>query len=493
MSGPDLAALTARERDAVLAAAEGADTHAIAEQLFVSPRTVEHHLSAAYRKLGVKSRSALVALLRDRPGEELPTTRYALSGDAHIAYQVVGEGPRDLVLIPGFISNVETAWTWPAHARFLRRLATGRRLIVFDKRGTGLSDPVPDPSRLSFEQRMDEVRSVMDAAESRRATLFGFSEGAALSMLFAATYPSRTNGLILYGALISGSIDPEMSGTAGVFADPAGAWEIMRTAWGTGQFLAPFGPSASQFASEIPHIARFERHGASPAAAYAVIRMAGTIEVRGLCPTVSAPSLVLHRKDDLLVPVANSRYLADHLPSARYVELEGRDHPPWLGDNELILSEVDHFLAVDHATGPGVTRLLKTLVMVDRSLSPSLLSIVERFHGRPATSPFGVVYTFEGPVRAVECALALAERDPLLRLAVHAGELEVSPVGVDGAAVKVAAAVMASAPRAEVRVTGVVKDLVMGADLCLVPAGTQHFPGSADVTVHVAILGGPPT
>jgi pimeloyl-ACP methyl ester carboxylesterase/DNA-binding CsgD family transcriptional regulator len=242
VAAANLGGLTARERDVVLAAAHGADTRAIAEQLFLSPRTIEHHLSAAYRKLGVSNRAALVALLRNSESDQTPVTRYAVSGDSHIAYQVLGDGPRDLILIPGFVSNVETAWTWPAHARFLRKLAAGRRLIVFDKRGTGLSDPVADPSCLTLEQRMDEVRAVMDAADAHRAALFGFSEGAALGMLFAASYPSRTNGLILYGGLISPALDTAANAVVNVFADPAAAWETIREVWGTGQFMAPFLP-----------------------------------------------------------------------------------------------------------------------------------------------------------------------------------------------------------------------------------------------------------
>lgn len=301
-AGEDLAELTARAREVVLVAADGADTRAIAERLFLSPRTVEHHLSAAYRKLGVPNRAALVALLRDRPPDQIPLTRYAVSGDTHIAYQVLGDGPRDLIFIPGFISNVETAWTWPPHARFLRRLATSRRLIVFDKRGTGLSDPITDPASLTLEQRMDDVRAVMDAAGSHRAALLGFSEGAALSMLFAASYPSRTNGLILYGSLISPVLDSAANGVANVFADPAAAWEIMRQVWGSGQFLAPFAPTVASTQNGMAYAARMERHGASPAAAYAIIRMAAAIEVRGLCPAVHAPCLVLHRRDDVQIP-----------------------------------------------------------------------------------------------------------------------------------------------------------------------------------------------
>ena len=309
----------------------------------------------------------------------------------------------------------------------------------------------------------------MDAAGSRRATLFGFSEGAPLSMLFAATYPSRTNGLILYGALISAALDPEANGTVGVFADPAAAWEIMRNVWGTGQFLAPFGPSASSIPSEMPHVARFERHGASPAAAYAIIRMASAIETRGLCPAVHAPCLVMHRRDDLLVPVANSRYLATHLPDARYIELPGRDHPPWIGDNERILREAAGFIAADHPPAPGESRLLRALLATDHPLNPSLLAIIERLRGGPAPFGEGTIYLFDGVLRAVRCGLALAEADPCLRFAVHAGELRLDRAGAGGAAVGVAAAALLAAAPGQVVVTGVVKDLALGADLDLAP------------------------
>lgn len=482
----DLRALTTREREVVLAAAEGAPIRVIAQRLVLSPRTVEHHLSAAYHKLGVTNRASLVALLRHPAEQFLPATAYALSGDAHIAYQVVGDGRSDVVLIPGFISNVETAWTWPAHADFLRRLSAGRRLIVFDKRGTGLSDPVDDPSRLTFEQRMDEVRAVMDAAGSRRATLFGFSEGAALSMLFAATYPSRTNGLILYGALISSRIGPKASGIADVFADPALAWEIIRKQWGTGGFLAAFGPSAAGVESEMAHVARFERHGASPAAAYAIIRMAGSIEVRGLCPAVHAPSLILHRSKDTLVPVANGRYLANHLPDARYVELEGADHPPWLGENQQLLDEVDRFLAVDHPAGTGGALRLQALLLADRPLKPALLSVLQQFGGRPASSVHGVVYTFSGVVRAVECGLALTTLDSSLRVAIHAGELHVNAAGIAGSALHVIAAVLAASPAGLVSITSVVKDLALGAALNLASGPMLVLPSGEQMTLFRA-------
>jgi pimeloyl-ACP methyl ester carboxylesterase/DNA-binding CsgD family transcriptional regulator len=486
MAAEDLGELTARERDVVLAAADGAGTRAIAERLFLSPRTVEHHLSAAYRKLGVPNRAALVALLRESPPEQTPVTCYAVSGDAYIAYQVLGDGPRDLVLIPGFVSNVETAWTWPAHARFLRRLATARRLIVFDKRGTGLSDPVADPSCLTLEQRMDEVRAVMDAAGSRRAALFGFSEGAALSMLFAATYPSRTNGLILYGGLISPALDAAANAVVNVFADPAAAWEILRQVWGTGQFLAPFAPTATSTESGMAYVARFERHGASPAAAYAIIRMAASIEVRGLCPAVHAPSLVLHRRDDVLVPPANSRYLAEHLPDARYVELQGVDHPPWVGDSERFFAEVDRFLSSDHPALSGPARLLQALLVADRALDMSLLGTIERFRGRAATSRSGTIYTFDGAVRAAECALALTDQQPALRLTVHAGELEIRAGSLSGPAVDIAAAAVCESPAGQVTVTSVVKDLALGSSLDLTAGPTVRLRGGEQLRLFLA-------
>jgi pimeloyl-ACP methyl ester carboxylesterase/DNA-binding CsgD family transcriptional regulator len=486
----DLDGLTARERDVVLAAAEGADTRAIAGRLVLSPRTVEHHLSAAYRKLGVSNRAALVAMLRDSTPEQVPDTRYAISGDTHIAYQVIGDGPHDLILIPGFVSNVETAWTWPAQARFLRRLAADRRLIMFDKRGTGLSDPVADPSGLSLEQRMDEVRAVMDAVGAHRAALFGFSEGVALAMLFAASYPSRTNGLVLYGGLISPTLDTSANAVVNVFADPAAAWETMREVWGSGQFMAPFLPTASSTESGMAHAARFERHGASPAAAYAIIRMAAAIEVRGLCPAVRAPSLVLHRRDDLLVPPANSRYLAEHLPDARYVELDGVDHPPWLGDNERFFDEVNRFLSADHAAPSGPPSLLAALLAADRDLDASLAATIERFGGQPSPSLGGVIYTFDGAVRAVECALALMVQQPDLRLAVHAGELEFTAGRISGRAADIVARTVSESPAGQVTVTSVVKDLALGSRLDLTKGPTMRLPGGEQLQLFQAQLPG---
>ncbi len=469
----DLEKLTPREREVVDAAMRGGSVQSLAEALLVSPRTIEHHLSAAYRKVGVRNRTELLARVAVQPEPlRAPATHYARSGDAHLAYQVIGDGDRDIVLIPGFVSNVENGWTWPALGSFLRRLSGGRRLIFFDKRGTGLSDPVADPARLTLEERTDEVRAVMDAAGSWRATLFGFSEGAAMSMLFAATYPARTDGLILYGPLISGSLDPESLGTAGVFDDPDAAWKLMQGVWGTGQFLAPFGPSATEDPDGIDHVARFERHGASPAAAYAIILMAASIEVRALCPAVRASTLVLHRREDALVPVSNSRYLADHLPAARYVELDGLDHPPWLGESDRLHAEVDRFMATSRRPVAPAGGVLLTLVAADVPLDGPALKTVERFRGRPAPSNAGTLYTFDGPVRAAQCALALSR--PERTVAVHAGEVRHTPRGLEGTAIDVVDALLAAAPAGTVVTSATLRELALGSSLDFTPSGTAE-------------------
>ena len=336
---------------------------------------------------------------------------------------------------------------------------------------------------------MDEVRAVMDAAGAHRAALFGFSEGVALGMLFAASYPSRTNGLILYGGLISPVLDTAANAVVNVFADPAAAWETMRRVWGTGQFMAPFVPAAASTESEMAHVARFERHGASPAAAYAIIRMAASIEVRGLCPAVHAPSLVMHRRDDILVPPANSRYLAEHLPDVRYVELDGADHPLWVGENERFFDELNRFLSTDHPALSGPPSLLAVLLAADHALDESRLGVIERFRGRPAPGRGGLIYTFDGAVRAVECALALREQQPTLRLTVHAGELRFTAGSVSGPAADIVAKAVNESPAGQVTVTRVVKDLAVGSRLDLTAGPMVCLPGGEQLQLFLA---GPP-
>lgn len=480
MTKVDFGLLTPRERQVVQVAAEGASTATIAERLFLSPRTVEHHLSSAYRKLGVSSRAALVAMVGPMDGETPPETRYANNGGTHLAFQVIGDGPRDLLYIPGFVSNVETCWTWPSQAAFLRRMARGRRLIIFDKRGTGLSDPLAGEDGLTLEQRMEDARAVLDAAGSRRATLFGFSEGAAMAMLFAATYPSRTNGLVLYGSLLSPDLNPREN----VFSDPAAAWELMSRIWGTGDFLSRFAPTIADDAVERAHVARFERHGASPSSAFAIFRLASEIEMRAFCPIVHAPTLVLHRLDDPLTPLANSDYLGENLPNAHYVKLPGIDHPPWIGDNDLFFQELDRFTANEHPSPASSSRLLQAVLLMDAPASPEALSTLERFRGRPAAGGSGCLYTFDGAVRAVQCGTALSRRLPGVRIVVNAGEVQIKASGVKGIAVDVAMSALGEAAPGKVVATSAVKELTVGAGIAFTPLG----PSMATMAGHVQLF-----
>jgi hypothetical protein len=236
----------------------------------------------------------------------------------------------------------------------------------------------------------------------------------------------------------------------------------------------------------MAHIARFERHGASPAAAYAIIRMGAAIEVRGLCPAVHAPSLVLHRRDDVLVPPANSRYLAEHLPDARYVELEGVDHPPWLGENERFFDEVNRFLNADHPAPSSPPRLLAALLAADHTPDASLLGTIERFRGRPTPRRGDIIYTFDGAVRAVECALALMDQQPALRLTVHAGELEFTAGSISGPATETVVRAVNESPVGQVTVTRVVKDITVGSRLDLTAGPTVHLPSGEQLQLFLA-------
>ena len=266
----------------------------------------------------------------------LPDTRYARSGDLRIAYQVIGEGPLDLVFVPGFISNIDLAWDDPLLAGFLRRLAGFSRLIMFDKRGTGLSDRIGDLP--SLEVRMDDVRAVMDAAGSQRAALFGISEGGAMAMLFAATYPERTQALALFGTYAH-------YGTWVVPPDKLeAALARMDSLWGTGEMVSVFGPSRADDPQFKAWWARFERLGGSPSAAVHLTRMNSEIDIRPILSSIRVPTLILHRPGDARVNPEAARYLAQHIPGAKYVEVPGQDHLLWCGDVNCIADEIEEFL-----------------------------------------------------------------------------------------------------------------------------------------------------
>ena len=424
----------------------------------------------------------------------VPETRYARNGELRIAYQVVGEGPIDLVFVPGFISNVEMAWEDPVFAGFLKRLTAFSRLILFDKRGTGLSDRVGDLP--SLEVRMDDVRAVMDAAGSERAALFGISEGGAMAMLFAATYPQRTRALALFGTYAH-------YGTWVVPPDklPA-ALARMDELWGTGQMVSVFGPSRASDPQFKAWWARFERLGGSPTAAVHLTRMNSEIDVRPILPSIRVPTLVVHRAADARVNVESGRYLARHIPAAKYVEVPGEDHLLWCGDVNRVADEIEVFLTGSRAeTEPD--RVLATILftdIVDSTKRASELGDqawgalllrhneivrreIARFRGREVKSTGdGFLATFDGPARAVRCGDAIAEAVRSLnldvRIGVHTGEIEIRPDDdIGGIAVHLASRVMALAAAGEVLVTGTVRDLVAGSNLSFADRGTQTLKG----------------
>ena len=429
----------------------------------------------------------------------LPDTRYARSGDLRIAYQVIGQGPIDLVFVPGFISNIDLVWDDPAFAAFLTRLSSLSRLILFDKRGTGLSDGIGDLP--SLEVRMDDVRAVMEAAGSERAALFGISEGGAMAMLFAATYPERTHALILYGTYAH-------YGTWVVPPDKLDAvLARMDALWGTGEMVSAFAPSRAT----DPHFkawwARFERLGGSPSAAVHLTRMNSEIDVRPILSSIRVPTLIMHRQGDARVNPEASRYLSQHISGAKYVEVPGEDHLLWCGDANRIADEIEEFLTGSRPE-TEVDRVLATVLFTDIVGSTQRASVlgdqawgtllerhnalvrreIARFRGREVkTMGDGFLATFDGPARAVHCGEGIVEAVKALGLAVrvgvHTGEIEMRPGDdIGGIAVNIASRVMALASAGEVLVTSTVRDLVAGSSLTFTDRGHYALKGLPEET-----------
>jgi pimeloyl-ACP methyl ester carboxylesterase/class 3 adenylate cyclase len=425
-------------------------------------------------------------------------TSYARSGDAHIAYQVFGEGDLDLVFIPGFVSNIEHYWEMPGVPGLLERLASFARVVIFDKRGTGLSDPVAEPPPL--EQRMDDMQAVMDAAGVESAALFGISEGGPASVLFAATYPERTSSLVLYGSTPRFRTDDDISWGATdqqievVLAD-------VSSRWGEGALLEAFAPSAAGDPQMDEVWGRFQRAGASPAMARAVMAALFEIDVRDILSTIRVPTLILHRTGDLIAPVEGARLMADEIPGARLVEFEGDDHVPFTGDFGPVLDEMEEFLTGTRQVRP-LDRVLATVMFTDivdstrraaeagdrnwRELIGRHDELtrrqLDRFRGREVkTLGDGFLATFDGPARAIECACAIRDGvSPIgldVRAGLHTGECELAGDDVRGMAVNIGARVGALADANEVLVSSTVKDLVVGADLEFADRGEHDLKG----------------
>jgi class 3 adenylate cyclase len=415
---------------------------------------------------------------------------------------VFGQGALDVVLVPGYITHVELVWEHEPAARFLERLGSFARVIVFDRRGSGLSDPVSEAPTL--EQRMDDVRAVMDAAGSDRAALIGISEGVPMSILFAATYPSRVHALVCSGGMARSTYADDYPWAVPEAALIESASELILPTWGDGSLIDVVAPSQADNAEVRAFFARMQRATASPGMMTALAQMFLDLDVRDVVPSVHIPTLVLHRVHDRLVNVRNGRWLAEHLPNARLVELEGDDHVPWYQGTDEWLGEVQEFLTGARAL-PAVERVLATVLftdIVDSTLTAEQLGdrtwrevlerhqravrdALARFDGREVKSTGdGFLATFDGPARAIQCARAILEAsNPLgirVRAGLHTGECEVMGDDIGGIAVHIAARVSALAGPGDVLVSRTVKDLVAGSGIKFSDRGVHALKGISE-------------
>ena len=435
---------------------------------------------------------------------DIPETRYARSGDVSIAYQVLGDGPYDLVRIPPFVSHVELAWQIPSLAAFNRQLASFSRLITFDKRGTGMSDRVSGAP--SLEVRMDDVRAVMDAAGSKSAAILGVSEGGPMSALFAATFPDRVWSLVLDGAAPRSLWAPDYAWGPTEDESLRRADERARE-WGSVEGVAAIAervaPSAS--AEDRAAFARMCRQGVSPGAAAALMRMNMLIDVRHVLPAIHVPTLVVNRVDDSEVNVRGSRYFVEHISGARQLELPGSDHVEFVGDCEPFMRELERFLAdawEARSVGDEPDRVLATVLFTDivdstakavelgdarwRELVVAHHGLVRRqllrFRGTEIdTAGDGFFASFDGPARAIRCACAISEGVRELgieiRAGLHTGECEWIDQKVGGIAVNIGARVASEAGAGEVLVSSTVKDLVAGSGIQFAERGVAELKG----------------
>jgi len=439
----------------------------------------------------------------------MPVTKYAKSGDVSIAYQVLGNGSLDLIYVMGWVSNIEYFWQEPSMNRFLRRLSSFSRLILFDKRGTGLSDKMANLPTL--EQRMDDVRAVMDAVGSKKAALLGVSEGGPMSALFAATYPERTKALIMYGSYAKRvwSADYPWAPTP---EQRQVVFDAIKNGWGGVVDLNTLAPGAMNDERFKQWWAAYLRHSASPADALALAKMNTMIDIRHILPAIHVPTLILHRTGDLDIAVEGSRYMVQQIPNAKLVELAGDDHLPWVGDAEKLLNEIEIFLTGElHASESD--RILATCLFTDivgsteaaqslgderwKNLLQSHNEVVRNqlihYKGREIkTTGDGFLATFDGPARALRCACAI--RDELrhlgieIRAGLHTGECEIIEDDISGIAVHIAARIMSKAMPGEVLCSSTVKDLVAGSGIQFEKKGLfslKGIPGEWEISAIV--------
>jgi len=431
----------------------------------------------------------------------VPVTRYAKSGEVNIAYQVVGEGPSDLVYVPGWVTNVEVMWEEPGLARFLRRLASFSRLITFDKRGVGLSDPVPIGELPTLETRVEDLVAVMDAANSERAIHFGHSEGGSTAIANAARHPERVDRLILFGAYAK-RVWSEDYPWAPTLEEREAESAAFEKSWDDPVRIAEFyAPSRAEDAAFVEWIGRWLRLSASPRAAAALNDASSQIDVTGMLGDIRAPTLLLYRREDRDVKIEEGRYVASRIPDSRFVELHGADHYFYAGDTEPILREIEEFVT-GHRASANPERVLATVLFTDivrstdtaaslgdqkwRDLVERHNNVVRlelvRWRGNEVnTTGDGFLATFDTPADAIRCARAISDEVVKLgievRSGIHTGEMEIVGNDVAGLAVHIGARVAQAARGGEILVSRTVKDLVVGSGLSFTSRGTYKLKG----------------
>jgi len=429
----------------------------------------------------------------------------------HVAYQVFGEGEIDVVLVVGFVTHIELAWEHEPAARLFQSLGSFARVIAFDRRGAGLSDPMPNAPTL--EERMDDVRAVMDAAGSERAALLGISEGVPMSIMFAATYPERVQALVLAGGMARSTYADDYPYPLPVDALTESAGEFVLPYWGQGTMVEVVAPSQESDPGTRAWFGRMERATASPGMLASLAQMFLDIDVRDIVPTVHVPTLVMHRRHDRLVNVRNGRWLDEHLPNSRLVELPGSDHSLLYEDPDSTLGEVQEFLTGTRAAATP-ERMLATVLFTDivdstktatelgdsrwrevlEGHGRTVRDALEKFDGRQVKSTGdGFLATFDGPARGIHCARAILDSSDSLgirvRAGLHTGECEVIGEDIGGIAVHIAARVSALAAPDEVLVSRTVKDLVAGSGIAFTDRGAHELKGVPDVWQLYAAAG----
>jgi pimeloyl-ACP methyl ester carboxylesterase len=416
-----------------------------------------------------------------------PETRYAKSGDINIAYQVLGNGPVDLIYVPGWVTHLEYGWEEPSLARFYRELASFSRLILFDKRGTGLSDQSANLPTL--EQRMDDVRAVMEAVDSERAVVFGMSEGGNMAMLFAATYPERTIALITFAVFAKRIYEPDYP-WAPTLEERQKFYDAIQKGWGGPVGIEDLSPSRADDQQFRSWWASYQRRSASPRAALILAQLNTSIDVRHVLPAIRVPTLVMHRTGDCDAKIEEGRYIAAHIPGAKLVELAGADHLLWTGDQDAVLREVESFIG-SIGENPEVDSILATGLYItakstaDRDLDrfhPLAIRETEWFKGRVSEAGNHAFFaTFDGPIRAIRCAKAI--RDSALEVGIetkaglHTGLCEMRGDKSSGPPVEISKRLADLAAAGEVLLTNAVVDLVSGSDVSFTDRGTFNIEG----------------